>query len=77
MLIYTKKTPSASGGGGGSYKGFDTQLSSLLKEDELVRKFVLTEKPNLLTIAMTLENKGENKTRFRVWGRCDSDGLKN
>lgn len=70
-----KKTPLASGGGGGSYEGFDEQLSSLLKEDELVRKFTLTEKPDILTIAMTLENRGENNKRFRVWGRCDSQGL--
>lgn len=71
-----KKTPTASGGGGGSYKGFGAQLSGLLKEDEIVRKFRLKEKPNLLTIVMTLENRGENKRRFRVWGRSDSDGLK-
>jgi hypothetical protein len=70
-----KKTPTASGGGGGSYKGFDAQLSSLLKEDEIVKKFALRERDNMLIISMTLQNRGENKRLFRVWARNDSDGL--
>ncbi len=70
-----RKTPTASGGGGGSYEGFSAKLNNLLKGDNIASQFSLTETDDLLTISMTLITQGENNEHFRVWGTYTSDGL--
>ena len=70
-----KKIPNEYGGGGGSYVGFSNQLSSVLKEDNIVNQFSLSETEDLLTISMTLTTQGNNKEYFRVWGTYNNNGL--
>lgn len=71
-----KKIPIESGGGGGSYSGFSEQLNNLLKEDNIVNQFKLTETDDLLTISMTLTTQGNSSyEHFRIWGTYNSSGL--
>lgn len=71
-----RMTALESGGGGGSYRGFDAQLNNLLREDQIVKKFSLTEDNNDIIIALTLINIDEDNNLFRVWAKYDSEGLK-
>ena len=72
--VYRKKTI-AQGGGGGSYIGFDRELSEQLKKDDVVDKFKLNVKKNRITMRFVLHIKGENNRRYKIWAKYVSDGL--
>ncbi|MCK5087591.1 MAG: hypothetical protein KAQ90_08720 [Melioribacteraceae bacterium] len=63
------------GGGGGSYIDFDKQISSLLKEDEIVKKMKLKEHNDHVHIDLDLEMKGENGKEFKVKSKYEMAGL--
>ena len=72
--IYRKKSAEL-GGGGGSYKDFDKQISSLLKEDEIVKKMKLKEHNDHIHIDLDLRMKGEEGKSFKVAAKYKTDGL--
>lgn len=67
-----RKKPTAMGGGGGSYKGFEKQVNKILK-DEPIDKIKISAKKYRLDLKFTL--KGDTKRLSKIEARFDLDGI--
>ena len=67
-----RKRPIAMGGGSGSYKGFDDQISGMLKDD-LIKKIKIKASKNRIDLTLTL--KGDKKKSGKIEARFDPDGI--
>jgi len=60
-----KKRPVSMGGGGGSYKGFDNQVKSILK-DESLKKLKIKGNKKKLTLYFELEGDSKKSAKVNV-----------
>ncbi len=59
-----RKIPSEMGGGGGSYKGFEEDLSGILK-DEFVKKCKIEARKNVVVMTFTFETFDNELIKIR------------
>lgn len=67
-----RKKPVSMGGGGGSYKGFDDRVRSILKDESLKKLIIISNKNKLM---LRFELKGDSKKSPKVNVTYMQDGI--
>ncbi len=68
-----RKTPTEWGGGGGSYTGFDTDITKFLEDDKIVKEFIIVTSSTWIDFTLTLDD--EDAESIQIKARYMPDGL--